>query len=228
MAAVKACGEGAVLSGLAAAWLWGLLKGSPPRPVVTAPGEHRLPGVTARRRRRVHPNASTHWRGIPITTVPITLIDVSSVLPFDNLAEAVHVAGVRHGTTLGHIETTLERYPKAKRRSTLLAIAAGDAPTLLSELERRFHALLRAGGLRLPETNRLHDAHFVDCRWPESRLTVELDSYRFHRSRHAWEQDRVRDREARARGDTLRRYTWYDVAETPAATLAELRALLSA
>ena len=80
----------------------------------------------------------------------------------------------------------------------------------------------------MPETNRLHDAHFVDCRWPERRLTVELDSYHFHRSRHAWEQDRVRDREARARGDTLRRYTWYDVAETPAATLAELRALLSA
>src|SRR5207247_2961603 len=35
-----------------------------------------------------------------------------------------------------------------------------------------------------------------------------LDSYRFHHSRHAWEQDRRRDREARARGDELRRYTW--------------------
>ncbi len=37
MAAVKACGEEAVLSGLAAAWLWGLVGGSAPKPVVTAP-----------------------------------------------------------------------------------------------------------------------------------------------------------------------------------------------
>ncbi|HEX8066332.1 MAG TPA: hypothetical protein VF520_07385 [Thermoleophilaceae bacterium] len=40
----------------------------------------------------------------------------------------------------------------------------------------------------------------VDCRWPGRRLTVELDSYRFHDTRRAWEADRRRDREARARG----------------------------
>jgi hypothetical protein len=37
MAAVKACGEGAVLSGLAAAYLLGLVKGKTPPPEVTAP-----------------------------------------------------------------------------------------------------------------------------------------------------------------------------------------------
>jgi very-short-patch-repair endonuclease len=68
--------------------------------------------------------------------------------------------------------------------------------------------------------------HRVDCRWPEHRLTVELDSYRYHHSRHAWEQDRQREREARARGDQLRRYTWRDVAEDPEPMLAGLRSLL--
>jgi very-short-patch-repair endonuclease len=66
----------------------------------------------------------------------------------------------------------------------------------------------------------------VDCRWPEVRLTVELDGYRYHNSRHAWERDRQREREARARGDEFRRYTWADVYEEPAATVAELRRLL--
>lgn len=67
---------------------------------------------------------------------------------------------------------------------------------------------------------------YVDCRWPEHRLTVELDSYRYHASRHAWEQDRLREREAYARGDDFRRYTWGDVFEDPGPMLTELRALL--
>jgi hypothetical protein len=66
----------------------------------------------------------------------------------------------------------------------------------------------------------------VDCRWLEHRLTVELDSYRFHNSRHSWEQDRRREREARARGDEFRSYTWRDLSDEPEFMLRELRALL--
>lgn len=62
---------------------------------------------------------------------------------------------------------------------------------------------------------------------PAHRLIVELDSYRCHSSRHAWEQDRRREREARARGDEFRRCTYGDVTETPRLMLAELRALPS-
>ena len=86
---------------------------------------------------------------------------------------------------------------------------------------------MRANGLPRPQTNRPAGAHRVDCRWPARRLTVELDSYRFHHSRHAWEQDRRRERDARARGDDLRRYTWADVVEEPAQMLLELRRLLA-
>jgi Transcriptional regulator, AbiEi antitoxin len=52
-AAVKACGEGAVLSGLAAAHLYGLVKGRAPRPEVTAPTERRVKGLRPRRREGV-------------------------------------------------------------------------------------------------------------------------------------------------------------------------------
>ena len=38
--------------------------------------------------------------------------------------------------------------------------------------------------------------------------------------------DRRREREARARGDEFRRYTYGDVTESPSLMLAELRALL--
>jgi hypothetical protein len=75
--------------------------------------------------------------------------------------------------------------------------------------------------------NRRVDGRYVDCRWPEHHLTVELDSYRYHHSRHAWEQDRQREREARTRGDEFRRYTWLDVDERQAPMLTDLRQLLA-
>jgi hypothetical protein len=108
----------------------------------------------------------------------------------------------------------------------LRAVIDGDEPVLLSCLERRVRRLLRDAGLPLPDTNRPAGGRRIDCRWPEHRLTVELDSYRFHRSRHAWESDRRREREARARGDDFRRFTFGDV-EQPRALLAELAAALS-
>jgi very-short-patch-repair endonuclease len=98
----------------------------------------------------------------------------------------------------------------------------------LSKLEARFLKRMREAGLPLPLTNRPAGSKRVDCRWPDHRLTVELDSYRYHHSRHAWEQDRRREREAHARGDEFRRYTYGDVFEAPDLMLAELRGLLAA
>ena len=96
----------------------------------------------------------------------------------------------------------------------------------LSKLEDRFLERLDEINLPHPEMNRSVDGRRVDCRWPEHHLTVELDSYRYHRSRHTWERDRRREREAYARGDQIRRYTWGDVFEHPAAMHAELCDLL--
>jgi very-short-patch-repair endonuclease len=227
MAAVKACGQGAVLSGLAAAHLFGLVKGPAPQPEVTAPTERRVNGVKTRRR-RMDSRDATKWHKIPITTVPRTLVDLSSLLPLDGLARAVHEAGVRHRTTPAQVEDALDRMPRASGSRVLRRVMRGDVHVTLSKLERRFLALLREHGLPLPTTNQKAGAHRVDCRWPDYSLTVELDSYTYHNSRHAWEQDRRREREAHARGDNHRRYTRDDVLEAPAQMLTELRALLSA
>ena len=205
------------MSGLAAAHLFGLVKGTAPAPEVSVPRERRIKGVKVRRVRGLGKGDRTVWRGVPVTTVPATLVRLSSLLSFDELAKAAHEATVRYEVT---------RVEKAPQR--LRAILEGDAPILLSRLERRFRALLREAGLPLPITNRPAGAHYVDCRWPEHKLTVELDSYKFHKTRHAWEQDRRRDRDARRRGDIFRRYTWRDVFEEPDDMLAELHEILLA
>jgi len=85
---------------------------------------------------------------------------------------------------------------------------------VLSELEKRFLQLVREAGLPLPKTNKVVDAHRVDCRWPDHTLTVELDSYRFHNTRYSWQQGYERERAPYARRDRYRRYTWRDVFET--------------
>ena len=124
------------------------------------------------------------------------------------------------------VDAVLERRPNSPGAAKLRKILHGEIRVTLSKLEARFLTRLRDAGLVLPQTNRPARGRRVDCRWPEHRLTVELDSYRYHGSRHAWEHDRRREREAYARGDEFRRYTYDDVYEQPRLMLAELRALL--
>jgi predicted transcriptional regulator of viral defense system len=228
MAAVLACGDGAVLSGRAAAHLLGLIRALPaPEPEVTTCTERRVEGVTTRRSRGLDRCDVTNWRGIPVTTPARTLVDLAAVVYAGELARAMHEAGIRHSTTPLEVEDVLDRLRTAPGAAALRRVIRGDERVLLSKLERKFLGLLRGAHLPLPETNRLAGGRLVDCRWPDRKVTVELDGYHYHRSRHAWERDRQREREAYARGDQFRRYSWGDVVERPAQTIAELRSVLS-
>jgi hypothetical protein len=57
---------------------------------VTASAKRRVHGVTTHRARGIE--RTTH-RGIPITTVPRTLVDLAAHLSLDDLARACHEAG---------------------------------------------------------------------------------------------------------------------------------------
>jgi very-short-patch-repair endonuclease len=222
LAAVLAAGKGAVLSGRAAAYLWGLVKGRAPEPVVITATERRIEGVRTRRSRNFDASDATVCRGIPVTTVARTIVDLAGELPEADLARACHEAGVRYGLTPNAVVEVLERRPRSPAARRLRQVVDGDVHVTLSKLEARFLKLLRQHALPLPVTNRPAGGRRVDCRWPEHRLTVELDGYRFHNSRHAWEQDRRREREARARGDDFRRFTYGDVFDAPKLMVAEL------
>jgi hypothetical protein len=221
MAAVKARGEGALLSGMAAVYLLGLIKGKPPPPEVIAPTQRK----GARHSASICRNDGTTWRGIPVTTIPRTLIDVAPRLSEDELARVCHEAGVLHKITPAMVERLLG--PNTPGAAKLRAVMHGDAKVLLSKLEKRFFERLRQAGLPLPETNKSASGRRVDCRWPDHKLTVELDSYAYHNSRHAWQQDHERQREAYARGDAFRSFTWHDVFEEPGPMMRELTGLLA-
>ncbi len=217
-----------MLSHLAAAYLLRLVRGRPPEPAVTVPHARtpRVPGVEVHRTRHLHPLDHSVLDGIPLSTVPRTLVDLAATLPSDELGRACHEAQVLHRVTPEAVEVVIARTGRRHGTTALLRLLRGDDHVTLSPLERAFLTLLRDHGLPLPETNRPAGADRVDCRWPDRRLVVELDGYRFHATRQAWEEDLRRERRARARGDEHRRFTWGDVVDRPAATLAELRTLL--
>jgi very-short-patch-repair endonuclease len=193
---------------------------------VTAPTQRRVEGIQTRRSRSIDRRDAAVVQRIRVTTVPCTVVDLAAVLSLEELARAFHEAVVRYRTTPAQVEAVLARRPTARGATKLRRILRGEVRVTLSKLEKRFLKLLRENGLVLPQTNRLVDRRWVDCRWPDQRLTVELDGYRYHQSRHAWEQDRRREREARARGDEFRRYTYGDVFEHPRFMVQELSALL--
>jgi very-short-patch-repair endonuclease len=225
LAAVRAGGSAALLSGLPAAYLLGLLKGPAPPPEISVPTNRCVPGVRSRRVR--NPGLAIVCRGVPVTSVPQTLVDIAPRLDEGALARACHEAGVRYRTAPADVAVLLDRRPNTPGARQLRRILEGETPVTLSKLESHFLAHLRGDGLpRPPWTNRDVGGRRVDFRWPEYRLTVEVDSYRYHSSRYAWERDRQREREAYARGDDFRRYTHDDVFVRPRRMLAELRGLL--
>lgn len=227
LAAVKAGGHGAALRGGAAGYLLRILKSpSPPAPEVMTRSERRIRGVATRRTRRLDRRDITKVGGIPCTTVPRTIVDLAPALDEDALARVCHEAGVLYGTTPKQVEAVLQRLPSAPGARKLRAIMHGKVRVTLSMLERGFLEALKAEDLPLPDTNRRVGSYRVDCRWNAHRVTVELDSFRYHNSRHAWQQGHDREREARGRGDEFRRFTYADVFEDQSYMLAELRELL--
>src|SRR5207249_7338622 len=94
----------------------------------------------------------TRYRGIPVTTIPRTLVELAAVLADDDLARAVHEAEVLHRTTPDHVELVLERRPNAPGARKLRRVMRGDVQIVLSKLEKRFLTILRGERLPLPQT----------------------------------------------------------------------------
>jgi hypothetical protein len=150
MAAVKACGPVAVLSGPAAAYLWRLTKGTAPPPHVTTVNQVRPAGIPVRRTRHLDPRDTTTCRRIPITTVARTLVDIPPAFSLDALARACHEAGIRHGTTPAMVEAVLARRSNSAGGAKLRGVLRGEIKVTLSELERRFLKVLRRAGFHCP------------------------------------------------------------------------------
>jgi hypothetical protein len=153
-------------------------------------------------------------------------VDLAAELDVDDLARVCHEAGVKYRTTPRQVGQALSRKPNAPGAGKLQEILGGKAHVTLSVVEKRLLDGIVAAKLPLPETNRRTDGRCLDMRWAKERLTVEVLSYRYHHSSHAWENDQRGQRLARKRGDDWRSFTYRNVMFELEQTIAELRVAL--
>jgi hypothetical protein len=232
MAAVLACGAGAVLSQRSAGQLWRLVPPAAIHPEVSRPGSFRPRTGIVCHRAQLPADELDLVGGIPVTSVHRTLFDLAAVLSRRQLERALNEAEVRRLTDRLSIPHLIDRHPRARGAATLRQLLAEKDPggVSIKELEERFVAFLDARGLPRPALNAplaLRGRFFhIDCLWRERRLAVELDGRAVHGTAAAFEADRERDRILQAEGWRTARITWRQLHEDPDAVAADLHRLL--
>jgi len=227
LAAVKACGADAVLSHFSAAALPRVIGWEDRYPDVLVLGENppRHPRINGHRTSFLPPEHVTTVRGIPVTTVERTLLDLAGVLSGDRLRRAMRESQRLGLTTLGSLVATLRGPgPTRGRKAFAAVLATGAAPTR-SELEDVVLDLLLRGGFAHPLVNApLYLAGrciIPDFRWGD--LVLEADGA-FHDDPFERVADRERQAILESHGFRVIRVTWAQAIARPGDTLRRCEA----
>jgi very-short-patch-repair endonuclease len=193
-AALLYAGEGSALSHTTAAWWWG--------PSDLEPVTH---------------------RGLPVTDVPRTLLDLASSLEHHHLRRALAEAEFRGLLQLEEAAAALGRgHPGSAALRRALARHLPELALTRSVLEERLLALCEQHALPIPEINEKIGPFTVDALWRDARLVVEVDGGPAHTSRARMKEDRHRDLVLRGLGYRVQRYTWAQVTREAAAVAADV------
>jgi predicted transcriptional regulator of viral defense system len=219
MAAVLACGDGALLSHQSAATLHGLLKALSGPIHVTVP--RRTPiarsGIRVHRSMCLVPDDRTEVDGIPCTSVAVTLLGVAATAPRNVVDSACNQAEVEGLLDMRAVREMLARrrtHPGTSRLRAALEVDGLGLDRTKSVLERRFLLLARKSGLPAPAVNAWMpipgEEMQCDFVWHSQRVVVEVDAWETHGTRARLSQRPTpRPHAARARlgtraGDRLR------------------------
>ncbi len=235
MAAVLAGGDGAALGHMAAAQLY-RLRGGFRVPVDVIAPRARRPRRGIRFHRVVLPaDELTVVEGIPVTTVPRTILDCAATATAREVERMLNEAEVLRLHDQLSLLDLLHRHPTragSVNVRTALEKRAEGATVTKRELEERFIPFLDGIGVRRPEVNALVHAggrtFEVDCVWRAERVVVELDGRQFHDAAEAFELDRLRDRALVTAGWAVLRVTWRQLGSGREALARDLTALLVA
>jgi Transcriptional regulator, AbiEi antitoxin len=229
LAAVLACGTGAVASHATAAWLWGLLRNRPGTIHVTVPVSRRQ-----RQHFRLHfavlaAEDQALRDAIPLTALPRTLLDQAAGAYPTALERMLERAEERDLFDLQAIERLLERtggHPGAGALCRALAIYRQPVAFTRSGLEKRFVELVAATEMPRPAMNVFVEGYELDAYWETERFAVELDVYETHGSHASFERDRLRQENLKLREIEMVRITGRRLEREPRAVIERVGALL--
>ena len=148
-------------------------------------------------------------RGIPVTSMACTALDLAAVLRFRNLRRLVRRTEELGAFDLPDFRSVLSRNQGHRGAAPLSrALAIYEPPRLTrSELEREFVALAEQMELTALVTNFNVAGYELDVYWPDLRFAVELDVYETHGGHESFEEDRRRDEDLKLAGIELSRVT---------------------
>ncbi len=203
---------------------------------LTVPHPTRSSKLVRRHVSHLPPDERTVEDGIPVTTVPRTILDLAATEPLDVVKSLLREMEFRELWGSLSLWDLIERYPGRrgirKVRAALEGIKDEPSGERKSPLEERFAPFLRQHHLPLPRFNdpiTVGNKTFqVDCHWPELRQIVELDGWQGHKSRTAFREDRARDRILHVHGYTVTHLTWNQLDDEPDEVASDLRVLLRA
>lgn len=228
MAAVLSAGPGAALSHAAAAALWEIRPSAATKTDVSV----RTPGGRRGGRVRIHRAATlsadevTRHHNIPVTTPARTLLDLAASLRRHALERALDRAEALELFDLTALDEAIDAH-RGQRGSAALAAALEEyeAGTIVtrSALEDAFLALCAAQALERPRANVRVAGLEVDFYFAVRRLVVEVDGYRYHRSRRAFANDRARDAQLARAGYRTLRFTYEQVTDEATMVAATIR-----
>jgi hypothetical protein len=199
LAGVLGGGPGAGLARFAAAKLWDVSRFPVPVIDVVGPRQRRnRPGVRYHRANALDPRDLTSHRGIPVTTMHRTLVDLGDVLTPHQLANVMHEAAFRGRLVPAAVRDAMARVwgrPRLWVVERALELHASGSAGTRSGAEDAFLTL----GFPEPLVNVPFAGFERDFRWPERRLVVEIDGPGHDRP-HAHLDDAERDATLRSAG----------------------------
>ena len=232
MAAVLACGPGAALSHASAGALWGLRESWAVLTDITVPraGGHKRAPLRIHRARDLRADEVTTRRAIPVTSPARTILDLAATLrqaDLEYVLDRMEILELTDYPSLAALARAHTGHRGAhKLLATMRAHDAGANPTR-SGLEVLFRQLCHDHGLPTPRVNTTIRGKEVDFLFAERRLIVETDSWRYHKTRRAFENDRARDALTTAAGYRTLRVTDRRLTNDPAAVAAAIAATLA-
>jgi very-short-patch-repair endonuclease len=234
MAAILRGGPSAMASHRCAAALW-QLDGIKERPVeLSVKAGRRIRGAVVHRRRGSDDPPVVLFEGIPTTDVERTLLDLAGVITAPRLALALEDA-LRRGSTALDAMREMVRGQRGRTGLPTLRrlIEARDHRDALAEsrLESELLRLLSGYALPLPVAQyRVMDGAGLvarlDFAYPDHRLGVETDGYRWHGGLERWKRDLRRENRLKLLGWTVLHFSWEDVHDRPDLVANQIRAAL--
>lgn len=230
-AAVAWAGPGAVASGLTAAWWWRLRDWAPGAAEVTVPRKRarRCPPDVVLRRRHLDPVDLVVLRGLPVTALPLTVLDAAAALGNDSGRPLVDRA-LQRRVSFGQLHAAYCRSFGRHGTPWLGRVLRQAADGACSQAERITHRLLREAGIGGWVANhRVVLAgleYWIDIAFVERQLAIEIDGWAWHCDVDRFAHDRRRQNALILAGWTVLRFTWHDLTSRPHAVLAQIRVAL--